>query len=239
MTLLELKNEAQNHYDDPEWLIDTGYNILGQDLSDAFYQFAIELFNKALELSPDNPDAIFNRGRAFTYLGDYEQAMQDYSFVIDKNVKTPFPYLRRGELYLKLNNLEKAVEDFNKSISIAGHPQAFYKRGLAYRKLGEFNLAIDDFTKTINYDYYWYESVEYRGDCYNSLNNFEKAIEDYSLMLEDNINNRDNILGKRAVCYIELGMMQDASQDVKEGLDFNGNNELLKQLLPLIDNNLN
>ena len=46
---------------------------------------AIENYNKAIELDPNDADAYNNRGLAYYYLEEYERAIEDYNKAIELN----------------------------------------------------------------------------------------------------------------------------------------------------------
>ena len=52
------------------------YAVLGQ------YQLAIEDYDKAIQLDPEDAMAYYNRGVAYKELGRYHRAIEDYDRVI-------------------------------------------------------------------------------------------------------------------------------------------------------------
>jgi tetratricopeptide (TPR) repeat protein len=61
-------------------------NQAGDQLSSANYQEAIEYYNQAILLKPDDKgayiSAYINRGYAHSQLKDYQRAVEDYIFII-------------------------------------------------------------------------------------------------------------------------------------------------------------
>lgn len=87
------------------------YDDLGQ------YQRAIEDYNKAIRLKPNNADAYYNRGLAYKELGQYPRAIRDFDQAIRLKPDYADAYYNRGVLYLlQYNNRVGIAKD-----SRAGH----------------------------------------------------------------------------------------------------------------------
>ncbi|MCD6156105.1 MAG: tetratricopeptide repeat protein [Candidatus Atribacteria bacterium] len=95
----------------------------------AFMEFA-----KALELDPQNQEALLARARARLEvpepLGSPELALEDLSRVIQQNPGQPEAYVLLGKAYLALNRPEKAKINFHKALELdPENPEA--REGLA------------------------------------------------------------------------------------------------------------
>lgn len=63
---------------------------------------ALEQFNKAVELRPENAVFYNNRGLAFTHLDEYSQAMSDFNKAINLRPDDPRAYFNRGDVYCSM-----------------------------------------------------------------------------------------------------------------------------------------
>lgn len=95
----------------------------------AFMEFA-----KALDINPQNQEALLARARARLEvpepLGSPELAIDDLSQVIQQNPERPEAYVLLGKAYLALNDLEKAKANFQRALELAPEdPEA--QEGLA------------------------------------------------------------------------------------------------------------
>ncbi|WP_051410946.1 tetratricopeptide repeat protein [Synechococcus sp. CC9616] len=79
------------------------------------YQGAIDDFNKAIEINPQDADAYNNRGGAKIELGDYQGAIDDWSKAIEINPKDAVAYLSRGVARELVYDLEGACRDWRKA----------------------------------------------------------------------------------------------------------------------------
>ena len=127
--------------------IGIGFAISGE------YEQAIECFNKAIELDPNNADAYFSRGTTHARLSQYEKAIKDFDRAIELNPNYSEAYRNRGGAYAALSQHERAIEDLNKAIELnPNDDDSYYNRRLAYHELSQYERAIEDFDKAIALD---------------------------------------------------------------------------------------
>lgn len=125
------------------------YNISGvQKKNKKDYAGAIEDFNKALNIDPNNDFTYSSRANAKLKLFDYKGAMLDYNKSIDINPEAPNVYYYRGNLKIDLEDYRGAIEDFSKAINIKPNQSVFYfVRGNAKHNLGLKDSSCLDWSK--------------------------------------------------------------------------------------------
>ena len=72
---------------------------------------AIENFNTAIELDPEDAWVYSNRGDAYTDKGEFHAAIQDYNKAIELDPQHTWVYYNRGEAWLHLKEWQKAKAD--------------------------------------------------------------------------------------------------------------------------------
>ncbi|MGB6873762.1 MAG: tetratricopeptide repeat protein [Dehalococcoidia bacterium] len=113
-------------------------------------EFEAHEFNKAIELNPDNADAYYKRGDAYSEIGDYDKAIADYNEAIELNPSDALAYFNRGYAYGEIGDYEKAIVDYSKAIELnPSDALAYYNRGLDYHNKGEVLKAVSDLEKCI------------------------------------------------------------------------------------------
>ncbi|GAB4482210.1 MAG: hypothetical protein Kow00124_30890 [Anaerolineae bacterium] len=112
------------------------------------YGQAINAFDEAIRINPQNAAAYYNRGQAQYDLGNYEAALADFSAVIALHPDYPWVYEERGQTYLALERYEEALADFDHMIALK--PQyalAYFYRAQAHDTLGDVAQARADYAR--------------------------------------------------------------------------------------------
>ena len=73
---------------------------------------AITCFNRALNLSPNNPYALCNRAFSKFKISEIDEALLDINSSISLLPSNSYAYKVRGQIYLSLNNVENACLNF-------------------------------------------------------------------------------------------------------------------------------
>jgi len=109
-------------------------------------------FTKAIALDPDGPESYFSRGRAYLQLGKNNEAIADYTKVIQLKGSSetvtrnlPLVYHNRGLCYGLISKYPLAIADLTKAIQLRPDYASAYKvRGLVYQKMGNLRAAKAD-----------------------------------------------------------------------------------------------
>jgi len=148
---------------------------------------AIELYTKAIEISPDFEEAYYSRGLAYSDLRIYSKAIYDFDKVISFHQNFTDAYYNRGYAYLYSKKYSKGMSDFDKAIEISPDlADAYNKRGYAYDYLKESGKEILDYTKAIEINPNYAEAYKNRANIYYDLEEYSKAKADYTKAIEIN-----------------------------------------------------
>ena len=112
---------------------------------------AINAFNAALALDPDDARTYEKRGLAHLVLGRHDAALKD----LDKAVRLRPVSARlltvRGYVKMVAGQLDPAIADFDAAIKLQPrNAVAFNNRGLAHRKKGDLAKALSDYKTAID-----------------------------------------------------------------------------------------
>jgi tetratricopeptide (TPR) repeat protein len=72
----------------------------------------------ALKLNPKNAEVYNNRANAYSLLGKYDQALQDYDTALKLEPKNAMIYANRGLVKLRQGKNAEAEKDFAKSFEL-------------------------------------------------------------------------------------------------------------------------
>ncbi|MFN6481410.1 MULTISPECIES: tetratricopeptide repeat protein [unclassified Nostoc] len=169
------------------------------------YEGAIEDFNQAIELDPQNALAYNRRGDAYYRLGDYEQAQADSSQAILLNPQDANAYFDRGFAFSELGKYKEAIADYTQAIKLnSKDAYAYYGRGLARAQSKDNKGAIEDFSKAIALKPQYTEAYLQRGILRRRLKQKLAAIQDFDKVIK--INPSD------AKAYYQRGLTQSINK---------------------------
>jgi len=115
------------------------------------HDHAIQDFNEAIRLNPNNFRAYFDRGQAYNSKDDFDRAIQDFSEAVRLNTNDTSYYYSRGSAYYNKGDYDRAIQDYNEAIRLNPRFALFYeKRGDAYLVQSNLTAAIADFEHAIS-----------------------------------------------------------------------------------------
>ncbi|MCX5815905.1 MAG: tetratricopeptide repeat protein [Proteobacteria bacterium] len=128
---------------------------------------AIDYLNKTIRLKPDYADAYYNRGVAYTKLGQYQQAIKDYDEAIRLKPDYADAYYNRGIEYDDLGQHQQTIKDYNEAIHLKpDYTDAYLRRGAAYLLMGDKTHGCSDAQKACSLgNCKAYELAKRKGDC--------------------------------------------------------------------------
>lgn len=112
------------------------------------YEEALANLNQALQLRPDYPAALNNRGATYDALERYDEALADYNRALELRPDFPEALNNRGNVYLGIERFENAVDAYNRVLQIKPDDlNALNNRGVTYMKLKRYKEALTDFKR--------------------------------------------------------------------------------------------
>ncbi len=119
---------------------------------------ALEYYDKALLIDPDNIDAKNAKAFYLMGIGKLKEALVLYKQVIVKDKYNEECFLNTGIIYLQLDSLQKALNHFDILINIApDNGVGYYYRGITYKLLGLTEMAIENFKQALVFQPGWDE----------------------------------------------------------------------------------
>ena len=93
---------------------------------------------------------LFQQANFLLMIGQFDQAIQAYSVVIELSPDDPAAYNNRGIVYDEKGDYDRAIADYDKAIARKpDYAEAYNNRGEAYRHKGDYEKAIVDYDKAI------------------------------------------------------------------------------------------
>jgi tetratricopeptide (TPR) repeat protein len=111
---------------------------------------AIQDYDRAIDLKPDDASAYNNRGIAYSDKGEIERAIRDYGAAIERDPNFADAHNNRGVAFSTLQRLTRAIQDFARAIHLDPSAAAAYaNRADAFRQMGETTRALQDYDQAI------------------------------------------------------------------------------------------
>ncbi len=149
---------------------------------------AREAFSKSIVAHRDETLAYLHRAKVNGMLGSCQQAIEDYSVVIEKMPKDASAYKGRAAAYECTGKSDEALRDYNKAAEMTPRDaEVFYHRAIVLTALHMYEQAVSDFSRSLLINPA--RAIVYfrRGEVYSMLNRHAKAVEDYNKAIEMNL----------------------------------------------------
>jgi len=147
------------------------YVQLGILFSSRNNKLAIDYYNNALNIQPDNLDVKYLLGMFYQETLDFDRAISLYNSILILNPEYTFAYYNIGYINLVyMQDFETAVKFFSDAIqSDPSYVDAYYNRGYSYELNGDYRNAINDYAKTMELSPNYPKAVE-------ALNRLDKKL---------------------------------------------------------------
>lgn len=130
-------------------------------------QERIKLYTAGLTLNPRMVETYIRRGNAYSYIREYDKAINDYSEAIKIRPDYAEAYYNRGNAYRDKVAFDNAIVDYTKAIELnPNYAEAYYNRGKLYAEGEAYDKAIADFSTAIKFNPEHADAHGYRADLY-------------------------------------------------------------------------
>lgn len=113
---------------------------------------AIECFDKAIAVCPNDVLAYNNKGIALSVQKKYDEALKCYEKAIKISPRDSFAYLNKGRYFGEIKkNYSEAIVMYNKAISLDPFDgEVYFYKGVAYKELGDYNESLKCLNKSLD-----------------------------------------------------------------------------------------
>ena len=145
------------------------------------YGRAIADFTTALDLTPNNVEALIRRGDAYGQIGEFARALADLNLAVKSSPDYQVAYFFRGLAHFRRGESRLALTDYNTALAI--HPRyidALVARAGLYSLDGREDLALGDLDAALALERNNPVAFYNRGFVHFMKRDYERAIGDYS-----------------------------------------------------------
>ncbi|WP_194775572.1 tetratricopeptide repeat protein [Pararhodonellum marinum] len=159
------------------------------------YEGAVKAYDDFLVNKPGNVKALYNRGRAYEELDDFENAKASFEAALDKDPKNVQVLMSMSNLLQKEKNHSGSLLYAGKATDVVGAPaMAFFLKGRALHRLGNTEEALREYSTAIKMNSEFGQAYYYRGMLKMATDKKSSACEDFKLA-----SNADFGLGQEAL----------------------------------------
>jgi tetratricopeptide (TPR) repeat protein len=160
---------------------------------------AIDDFNAALRLSPEETMIYNNRGNVLIELRHYAEAAKDFGQAIALAPSYGPAYNNRGNARLLLGDHAGAIADYTKAVTLMpANAVPFNGRGKAQLALKRPAAAIRDFSRAIVLSSRYGQAFANRAEALVSLRRYTDAVKDYTAAIDFGLATPQVYLGRAA-----------------------------------------
>jgi tetratricopeptide (TPR) repeat protein len=141
------------------------------------YSQAVDAFTSALKEKPTYPEALFNRGKAYVFLNNSSQSLEDFS--------------KAAKYFVEKGDLNKALDCYTQLINLQpADLNSYYSRGQIFLLTNDFDKAIADFSKTTQIDSKFFSGHIGLGQSYYKKGLYKESIDALKTAQKLNPNNK-------------------------------------------------
>ena len=186
------------------------YNIGVTYLNMGKLDFALDNFEKALEINPEFNIAKEGIGRIFTERGNRLEAVKYYQQILEKDSNNYNISLLLGKLYTELENNDQAEECFRKCIRlIPEKPEGYAELGRLLMNRESYEQAVKVYKSYIAINEDDFNGHYNLAGCYFKLKDLKKAVNEYQRAVELNPQSH-SCMFNLALVYEEMGEISKA-----------------------------
>ncbi|MGA3170810.1 MAG: tetratricopeptide repeat protein [Chthoniobacteraceae bacterium] len=135
-----------------------------------------------IDINPNNADAYYIKGNAYSDEKEYDDALRTYTEAIRLKPWNANFYHQRGMAYLNTHDLGDAIDDFSRAIQLNPKSDAEYaSRGYSYAENHDYDKAVADYTQAIQINPRVGGYYLQRGLAYAQLGDKDKAKADMKI----------------------------------------------------------
>ncbi|MGB8936142.1 MAG: tetratricopeptide repeat protein, partial [Candidatus Nitrosopolaris sp.] len=142
------------------------------------YSIALDYYDQAIKIDPNDTDAWNNKGSALNNLGQYYEAIEccDRTIKIDPNLAAA--WINKGNALDDLGQYNEAIECYDRAIKIDPNlAAAWINKGNALYNLGQYYEAIECYDRAIKINPNLAEAWYNKGSAVYNLGQYNEAIE--------------------------------------------------------------
>jgi len=170
-----------------EWLLKGREALKGEN-----YDEAVECFQKAIAIKPNDAKAYYNLGIAYSEKGLLDEAMAEFKKAISINPNFAEAHNNLGTVYGKRGMIDEEISEYEKAIALNPNlAEPHNNLGFVYSEKGMLDEAISEYRKAIALDRNNELALYNLAIAYTAMRNHPDAIDALKQIIAINPDNAD------------------------------------------------
>lgn len=162
-----------------------------------FFTPMLLVFISFVECSPK----LYTTGKDFVASGNYDDAIEQFTKLIDENPEYTEAYVARADAYEKAGKKAEAASDYKRATAFEDKDESiYYNAGRLYYELEDYKEAIPMLAKVTALDKKHINAYKYKMESHIALEQYDKALKESNSLIE---------LNETASNYARRGFIQD------------------------------
>ena len=174
---------------------------------------SISLYSDILKKYPHSFVALNSLGAEYMLTKNYDLSLRYLNAAINENTNYYKGYYNRGLLFAQTERIRDALKDFDKAIDLKQYPKAYIARANVFYVLKDFSKAMSDAETVLKTDVNNPKANYVLANCYDDLNQLEKALVYYNKTISLNSDNPLYYM-RRAILYGKMQQFESCLQDL-------------------------
>jgi len=148
---------------------------------------------------------LYTTGKDFVASGNYEDAIAQFTKVIEENPEYTEAYVARADAYEKAGKKEDAASDYKRATAFDEKDESiYYNAGRLYYELEQYEEAIPMLVKVTTLDKKHINAYKYKMNSYIALEKYDQALKESNSLVD---------LAETAENYYWRGFIQDKREN--------------------------
>jgi tetratricopeptide (TPR) repeat protein len=196
-----------------ELLLKTASTMANEYLLRGEYHNALDWYNKAIHINPNDAIMWLNKGVVLNKLNRYNEAIQCFDKAIEINPNYTKPWYNKSASLNKLNRYNEAIQCIDRAIQMdPNYALAWNNKGATLNNLNRYNEAIQCYERAIQIDPNDANPWNNKGNALSKLGRYEEAITSYDKAIEIKPELADFWNNKCYVLHNKLGRSDEAKR---------------------------
>lgn len=188
------------------------------------YQYAYAEFHKALQIDPNNKDALHGLALVHMEFQEYEMSKDLFLRALSIDPEYADARFNLGICYQKINMHKEAIDAFSKALSnpvFIAQDKAYFGQGVSYYRLGRYEEAKNAFDKAIKRNVLFIPAHLYLSLTYQKLGLYPEAFHTlkYAIKLDKNYAGDLDKFAKTLIDELKTGQLNMPKEDIFDLLE--------------------